>query len=316
MAQNAIVTGGSGFIGSHLVDRLLEEKKFDKIWIIDNLVRTKTTRNIDHIINNPRIEFLHRDISKFNFNYFDSKKISHIFHLAATRINRCVEFNREGHEYIADGGFNVIDYASKNGIKLFFSSTASVYNKPKRLPIQEIDPCTPRTIYGAAKYYTECLIHSYNQMYNLDYSINRFFSVIGPRIDNEGAYTEVVFNWLNNIKNGKKEIIVYGDPKEKILDLVDVKDVVNAILLSTFISNNDVFNVSTQKGVSLYELITIIEKVTKTTLKINTKPETRTDIELARVGDVSKLKELGWEQTVFLEKSITNIWNWINDKNT
>lgn len=309
--MNIIVTGGAGFIGSHLIDRLIEREDVKKIFCIDNLIRTNTTRNINHLLDNPKIEFIQRDISKFNFNYFNRKKISHIFHLAATRINRCSQFNSEGHRFIADGGFNVIDYAAKNGIKLFFASTASVYNKPKRLPIKEDDPTNPHTIYGSAKLYCEHLIKSYNQMYNLDYTINRFFSVIGPRIDNEGAYTEVVFNWLNNIKNGNKEIIVYGDPKEKILDLVDVKDVVNAILLSTFISNNDVFNVSTQKGVSLQELIKVIQKVTKTKLEINQKPENRTDIEKARIGDVSKLKELGWKQTISLEKSITNIWNWI-----
>ena len=102
-------------------------------------------------------------------------------------------------------------------------------------------------------------------MYGLDYTINRFFSVYGPRMDCEGAYTEVIFNWLSQIHKGNNEITVYGNPDEKILDLVYVEDVVNAIILTTFNSNKDVFNVSTQFGISLTRLI----EVTNSTTSIN-----------------------------------------------
>lgn len=99
-------------------------------------------------------------------------------------------------------------------------------------------------------------------MYGLDYTINRFFSVYGVRMDSAGAYTEVIFNWLNNIKNGNNYITVFGNPEEKVLDLVYVDDVVDAIITSTFNSNKEVYNVSTQNGVTLSELIRTIEKVT------------------------------------------------------
>ena len=221
--KNAIITGGAGFIGSHLSERLLKEG-FDNVYLIDNLVRTENLRNVQ---DNPKIKFLYGDVSTFDFSVI--KNVTHFFHLAATRINRCAKFNREGHEYIANSGFNVVDYCTKNKIKLFFASTASVYNKPKVQPIKEDSPCTPHTVYGAGKYYTENLIRSYDNMYGLDYTINRFFSVYGPRMDCEGAYTEVIFNWLNQIHKGNNEITVYGNPNEKILDLVYVEDVVNDI---------------------------------------------------------------------------------------
>ena len=171
--KNAIISGGAGFVGSHLAERLLKEG-FDKIYLIDNLIRSNNLRNVP---SNPQIEFIYGDVGIFDFSVLED--ISHFFHLAATRINRCAKYNKEGHESISQGGFNVVNYCAKNNIKLFFSSTASVYNKPKRQPIQEEDPCTPHTIYGAGKYYTENLIRSYNNMYNLDYTINRFFSVYG-----------------------------------------------------------------------------------------------------------------------------------------
>ena len=303
--KNAIITGGAGFIGSHLAERLVKEG-FNKVYLIDNLVRSNNLRNIPNL---PNVEFIYGDVSIFDFNVF--KDVTHFFHLAATRINRCAQYNREGHEFISNSGFNVVDYCAKNNIKLFFSSTASVYNKPKRQPIEETDPCTPHTIYGAGKYYTENLIRSYDNMYGLDYTINRFFSVYGVRMDSAGAYTEVIFNWLNNIKNANKQITVYGNPDEKILDLVYVEDLVDAIILTTFNSNKEVFNVSTQEGVTLTNLISTIEDVTNTKLDIKIVPENRTDIENKRVGNTAKLKSLGWDNNISLHEGIKRTYEWI-----
>jgi UDP-glucose 4-epimerase len=179
-------------------------------------------------------------------------------------------------------------------------------------PIEEDISCSPHTIYGAGKLYTEHLIKSYDNMYGLDYTINRFFSVYGVRMDNEGVYTEVIFNWLNSIKEGNKELTVFGNPDEKVLDLVYVDDVVDAILLTTFNSNKKIFNVSTETGITLTDLIKCISKVTNTDVKINIVPETRTDIETKRVGSVSKLKKLGWNMNTDMEKGIRKTWEWIN----
>ena len=304
-----IITGGAGFIASHLADRLLE--KSEKIYLIDNLMRTNSLRNIKHLIDNDKIEFIEADVSEFDFSSLDD--ITHLFHLAAPRINRCAKNNNEGHKSIADGGFNVVDYCSKNNVKLFFSSTASVYQKPKVFPIEEDIACYPHTIYGAGKLYTENLIKSYDNMYGLDYTINRFFSVYGVRMDNEGAYTEVIFNWLNSIKEGNNELTVFGNPDEKVLDLVYVDDVVDAIISTTFNSNKEIFNVSTETGITLTDLISCISRVTKAFVQINIVPETRTDIETKRVGSVSKLKKLGWNMDVDMEAGIRKTWEWINE---
>ena len=322
--KNAIVTGGAGFIGSHLLDKLIH--RFEKIYVIDNLVRTNSLRNIAHLMarNDGVIEFINAEVSTFDFaSYFNHLKlpsdsdhhITHCFHLASTRINRISqpEYNKEGHIFVADGGFNVVDYCAKNGIKLWFASTASVYNRPKRFPIEEDDPCTPHTIYGAGKYYTENLIRSYDNMYDFDYAITRFFSVYGERMDNEGVYTEVIFNWFNNIAQGINDVIIYGNPKEKIIDMVHVEDVVQAILLSTFGSNKGTFNVSTQTGISLHDLVKVFEKITKTKLNVITKPDPRTDVENKRVGSIARLKEIGWEQEVSLEEGLRRTWEWIQN---
>jgi UDP-glucose 4-epimerase len=219
---NAIITGGAGFIASHLAEAI--ENKYDNIYLIDNLVRTNGTRNIDHL--SDKFKFIEAEVSEFDFSSISNVEV--IYHLAATRINRCAKDPAEGHKLLADAGFNVVKYCAENNIKLFFASTASVYNNPKRFPIEETDPCEPHTLYGAAKYYTEGLMRSFAKNNGLQYSICRFFSVYGVRMDCEGAYTEIIFNWLNNINRGENKVTVFGNPDEKVLDLVYVKDVVAA----------------------------------------------------------------------------------------
>jgi nucleoside-diphosphate-sugar epimerase len=130
-------------------------------------------------------------------------------------------------------------------------------------------------------------------------------------MDNAGAYTEVIFNWLNNIKKGNLQINVFGNPDEKILDLVYVDDVVDAIITSTFNSSKEVYNVSTQNGVTLTELIKTIEKVTNVNLEIIIHPENRNDIEKKRVGDTTKLRKLGWNNNISLKEGIKKTYDWI-----
>tara|TARA_R110001599_G_scaffold146429_1_gene329621 strand:- start:10264 stop:11214 length:951 start_codon:yes stop_codon:yes gene_type:complete len=307
---NAIITGGGGFIASHLAEKI--QDKYDTIYLIDNFVRTGDDkyRNIKHL-DSDKFVVIEKEVSKVNF--YDFENIEALYHLAATRINRCAKNPKEGHKMLADAGFNVVNYCASVGAKLFFASTASVYNNPKRFPIEESDPCEPHTIYGSAKYYTENLIRTYAKSHNLQYAICRFFSVYGVRMDCEGAYTEIIFNWLDQIKEGNNKVTVYGDPDKKILDLVYVSDVVDAILKVTEDWNNDVYNVSTETGVSITNLIKTIEEVLDVKLEISMVPENRTDIENKRIGSVKKLKELGWTDKVDLSQGLIKTWNWIND---
>jgi UDP-glucose 4-epimerase len=309
--SKAVITGGAGFVASHLAKALRES--YDKIYLVDNLVRTGSTRNINDLLKDEKFEFLKMDISdqKTIEELEKIEGIETIYHLAATRINRCAKFPREGHMFLAEAGFNVVEFCARKGIKLFFSSTASVYNNPKRMPIEETDPCEPHTIYGAAKYYTEGLMRSFAKSHGLKYSICRFFSVYGVNMDCEGAYTEIIFNWLDAISKGSRHVTVFGDPKEKVLDLVYVEDVVSAVLKSTEKWDNEVYNVSTESGITISELISKIEDTLKVKLEVKEQPENRTDIEKKRVGSVSKLKNLGWEPKNDIQTGIRKTYDWI-----
>jgi UDP-glucose 4-epimerase len=308
--HNAIITGGAGFIGSHLADSIKD--KYDIIYIVDNLIRTSSTRNISHLSNDEKFVFIECEITDFLKNHIHLvQDVKVVYHLAATRINRCAQNPLEGHKFLAEAGFEIVKYCAENNIKLFFASTASVYNNPKKFPIEESDPCSPHTIYGSAKYYTENLIRSFAKSHNLEYAICRFFSVYGVRMDCEGAYTEIIFNWLKQISNGNNEVTVFGNPDEKILDLVYVEDVVNAILKTTENFNNDVYNVSTETGVSITDLIKTIENSLDIKLKINILPENRNDIENKRIGSTNKLKSIGWNPKNTLESGIIKTYQWI-----
>ena len=304
--NNAVITGGAGVVASHLAEAIYDQ--YDVIYLIDNLVRTNSLRNIDHLPISKYV-FIEAEVSEFNFSLLKDVKV--VYHLAATRINRCANNPSEGHKLLANAGLNVVEHCAKNNIKLFFSSTASVYNNPKRFPIEETDPCEPHTIYGAAKYYTENLMRTFAKSHNLQYSICRFFSVYGVRMDCEGAYTEIIYNWLSSIHQGNRDVKVFGNPDEKILDLVYVEDVVSAILKATASWNNEVYNVSTESGVSITELIKTIESKLEITLNINILPENRTDIENKRVGSVKKLKALGWKPEYSLEEGLLKTYQWI-----
>lgn len=303
--SNAIITGGAGFVASHLAEAIAD--RYDKIYLIDNLVRTESLRNIEHLSKDKFI-FIETEVSEFDFTSLEADVI---YHLAATRINRCAKFPEEGHMFLADGGFNVVNHCAKHGLKLFFASTASVYNNPKRFPIEEIDPCEPHTLYGAAKYYTESLMRSFAKTHGLKYSICRFFSVYGVRMDCEGAYTEIIFNWLNAINRGEKKVAVFGNPDEKVLDLVYVKDVVSAILKVTEEWDNEVYNVSTEEGVTITDLIKTISETLNVELEVEARPENRTDIEKKRVGSVSRLRGIGWEPQYDLSRGIEETYQWI-----
>lgn len=305
--SNAIITGGAGFIPSHLADKLRD--RFDKIYLIDNLMRTNGLRNIKHLLNDPKFEFIHAGIEFFNFDSL--KNVTHVFHMAATRINRSQQYTEEGHIYNADAGFRVVEYCYRNKIKLYFSSTASVYQNIKRLPIRESDVGTPHTIYGASKLYTEHLIHTFDKIGGLDFSISRFFSVYGPRMDNDGAYTEIVYNWLSKAIQGHGEVFVNGDPHESIIDLVYVGDVVDAIIKMTFESNKETFNVATQTGTDLLTLFNTIKSITNSNINLTVTSVIRTDVESKRIGCIDKLTTLGWSPKIKLETGLLKSYEWL-----
>jgi UDP-glucose 4-epimerase len=305
-----LVTGGAGFVGSYIVEYLLEKKPI-KIIIIDNMLRG-TQRNMKGFINNPIVEFIDGDIRDNSLMKKTISSVDYVFHLAALRITRCAEDQNEAFEVMAKATFNIIDLCKKHNIKkIIYSSTASVYGLAQNFPTPESDNTYDnKTFYGAAKSFGESMLRSYHDMYGLNYVALRYFNIYGPRMDTEGKYTEVMIKWFECIKNNKPPLI-YGDGSTS-MDFIYVKDVARANILALESEVTDeVFNVGFQRETSLKELLKIMLKVTKSNLIPEYRPDNTINPVSKRIANISKAKEiLDFEANISLEEGIKKLYNW------
>ena len=182
-----LVVGGAGLIGSHIVDRLVEEGARE-IRVLDNLVRG-SLRNLEQ--SRGRFTFLEGDVRDRAAVGHAVAGCDYVFHQAAIRITLCAEKPRECMDVLVMGTFNVFEAAVANKVKkVVYASSASVYGGADAFPTDEKHhPYNNRTLYGAAKVMNEGIARSFNEMYGLPSVGLRYFNVYGPRMDVTGAYT-------------------------------------------------------------------------------------------------------------------------------
>jgi len=305
-----LVTGGAGFVGSYIVEELLKKEPAQVI-IIDNMLRG-THRNMESFIDNPLVEYKEGDIRDFKLMENLISSVDYVFHLAALRITRCAENQKEAFEVMVQATFNIIELCKKYEIKkLIYSSTASVYGLAQNFPTPESDNTYDnKTFYGAAKSFGEATLRSYHDMHGLNYVALRYFNIYGPRMDTEGKYTEVMIKWFDCIKNNKAPLI-YGDGSTS-MDFVYVEDVARANILALESEVSDeVFNVGYQRETSLKELLNTMLEVTKSDLKPEHKPDNTINPVSKRIADISKANNLlGFEPKTSLEQGIDDLYNW------
>ncbi|MFA5089614.1 MAG: NAD-dependent epimerase/dehydratase family protein [Candidatus Omnitrophota bacterium] len=304
------ITGGAGFVGSHLVEELLLLKP-KKIYILDNLLRG-TYENMSNFINNPLVEFRKGDINEVKLVDEYMSKSDFCFHLATLRINACAADPVEGYEVMVKGTFDILESARKYKIrKIIYSSSASVYGMAQNFPTPETEnPYDNRTFYGAAKLFGEQLLKCYCHMYGLNYIALRYFNIYGPRMDREGKYTEVMIKWLDCIRKGKPPLI-YGDG-DTTMDFVYVKDIAKANVLALLSDiTNEAFNIACHRETSLKELLQILLKVNNSTLVPQFMPESTVNPVKRRWADISKAKRmLDYEPSVNLEDGLRLLSEW------
>ena len=305
-----LITGGAGFVGSYVVEQLIE-KQPRKIIIIDNMLRG-TQRNMKSFIDNPIVEFIEGDIRDNSLMEKTISSVDYVFHLAALRITRCAENQKEAFEVMVQATFNIIDLCKKYDIKkIIYSSTASVYGLAQNFPTPESDNTYDnKTFYEAAKSFGESMLRSYHDMHGLDYIALRYFNIYGPRMDTEGKYTEVMIKWLDCIRTNKPPLI-FGDGSTS-MDFVYVKDVAiaNIAALESNVTD-EVFNIGFQRETSLKELLEIMLKVTNSRLKPEHRPDNTINPVNKRIANISKAKEmLGFQPTISLEKGLEELYKW------
>ena len=304
------VTGGAGFVGSHIVDGVLRAGA-ERVVVLDDFVRGRM-ENLADAMPSGRVEVVRGDMCDGALVDRLTVGMDGIFHQAALRITQCAEAPVRAIEVMIGGTQNVIEAAVKHGVKkVVMASSASVYGEPSYVPMDEVHPFNNRTLYGAAKIANEQVFRAYNEMYGLEYVGFRPFNLYGPRMDVYGVYTEVMIRWLERLERGEAPII-FGDGLQT-MDFVYVEDVARANLLAMASHVSDaVFNLGTGTETSLLELCHLvcelsghpeIEPVFQPARKVN--PVTR------RLAAVDKAREqLGFVADTDLRTGLERLIRW------
>jgi len=272
-----LVTGGAGFIGSTIVDQLLDAGAAE-IVVLDNFVRG-TWSNLASARDRGGVSVIKGDICDAALVDELTEGMDFIFHQAALRITRCAEAPREAVDVLINGTLNVLESAVHHKVKkVVVASSASVYGDPSYLPMDESHPFNNRTIYGAGKIASEQMLRAYYTMYGLNYVAFRYFNVYGPRMDIAGVYTEVLIRWLDALEANQPPLI-FGDGTQS-MDFVFVGDVARAnILAAQSDVTDEVVNVGTGVQTSLSELCNLLLQLTGSSLR----PEHREARQVANV---------------------------------
>ena len=291
--KKVVVTGGAGFIGSNLVDKLIEQNI--EVIIIDNL----STGRIENI--NLNAKFVKCDLSNISSEdlSFCMEDADTVFHLAATpQVQYSMENptdNNNIHSII-----NMLEASRTIGVKKFiFSSTCAIYGNPKYIPMDENHPINPLSPYALHKLVGEQYCKLYSNIYNLDTVCLRYFNVYGNRMVNEGAYRSVISIFKE--QHSKKEPLNIVNDGEQRRDYVHVNDVVNANILCAKHPKPlkaDIFNVGTGNSYSVNEIADMFGGEKKY-------GEKRIEPKSSIAENVKILLDLNWEPKNKLKK-------WIN----
>jgi len=308
--KKVLVTGGAGFIGSHIIGALLDEGCAE-IVAIDNMVRGRP-ENLADALAHDSVRLLEGDIRDHTLMDALVKDADLVFHQAALRITQCAEEPRQALEVMVGATYDLLELCVKHQVeKVVAASSASIYGMADQFPITESHhPYNNRTLYGAAKTFNEGLLRSFQQMYGLNYVALRYFNVYGPRMDICGVYTEVLIRWMERIAAGEPPLI-FG-PGDQTMDFVEVRDVARANILAAKAEVTDeVFNVASGTETSLNQLADALLRVMGSNLRPEHLPERKVNPVQRRLADIAKAQRLlGFKAMIPLEAGLDRLVGW------
>jgi len=308
--KKALVTGGAGFIGSNLVDALLE--KGVRVNILDNL-STGRIQNLEHVLD--RVTFEKGDIRDFETVRRLAADCDAVFHQAAVvSVPQTVEDPLSSAEINDLGTLNILEAARKSGVgKVVMASSCAVYGDDPGMPKQESMPVKPQSPYAVQKYTNELNAALYRELYGLEATCLRYFNVYGPRQDPSSPYSGVISIFLTKAAAGQQPVI-YGDGGQ-YRDFVFVKDVVKANLLAAGADNNTggVYNIGTGAFVTINELWTRIASLNGVDAIPEFKAPRAGDIRES-VADIGQAeKRLGYTAGYSFEKGLQLTHEWYKE---
>lgn len=311
MDKTALITGGAGFIGSHLCETLIRNDF--KIICIDNLI-TGRISNLDAIIKNSNFKFLKHDVIKpLRIN----GKVNYIFHLASYASP--VYYQKYSIETLMTnslGTYNILEIARKNKARFLLASTSEVYGDPNMHPQREdywgnVNPVGLRSCYDEAKRFAEALTMEYSRKFGIDVRIIRIFNTYGPRLQrNDGrVISNFIYQALSN-----KPITIYGSGKQT-RSFCYVSDMVNGIIKMMFepAAKNQIINLGNPDEFKIKEAALIIKRITDSRSKLVYKSLPQDD-PTKRKPDISKaIKILRWKPEIKLKEGLIRTIQWFKN---
>ncbi len=300
------MTGGCGFIGSHLVDKLIEKKH--RVIVVDDLSTGKKA-NL-----NKRARFYRLDIQDEKLEQLLKKeKPTIVYHLAAQMNVR---------KSIADpvfdartnilGVLNLLENCVKYKVKkfVFISTGGAIYGDGVKIPTPETATEAPISPYGIAKLATEKYLHYYHHQYGLNYTILRLANVYGPRQNYQGE-AGVVAIFCNQLKNNQP-VFINGEGKQT-RDFVFVADVVSACLKALSDKKPNIYNIATSQENNIQQLVATLQKVSGRKIPVKHRPAIKGE-QLRSCLNYQKIKKhLSWAPKYDLEKGLKETWQWFRE---
>jgi len=301
--KKAFVVGGAGFIGLHVVDRLLAEGW--NLRIFDNMVRGDRDR-ATALAQTGRVDVVDQDIRNGAAVRSAMQGYDHVIHLAADSINKSVADPYSSFDINVVGTHNVVAAAADLGVtRIVYASSASVYGDPIKLPMQEDDPLSPLTPYCIGKRTGEDILAYYQRRAGLSWVALRFFNVYGEGQKTTAYYTSVINHFVNRLKNGEAPVID-GEGKQS-MDFIHVTDIARAVVLAlTSEQGNVPINVGTGIDTTVEELARILISAVGADVEPQFNP--RDVLVSRRAADITRAQEiLGFTASVDVRDGMTRL---------
>lgn len=298
-----LITGGAGFIGSHLANRLIEEGHSVTILDCSDVAKIENVNRHAKIIKGSIT-----DPDALNRAF---ENIDICYHLAAVpSVQKSIDDWHESHQINLGGTVAIFEIAAKKNIPVIYASSAASYGSPKSIPVSESDICNPMSPYGFDKYSTEIQANLFATIKGLKSVGLRFFNVYGPGQDPKSPYSGVISIFIDKILSGKS-LDIFGDGSQE-RDFIYVDDVVNALIKANnkvALENSAVLNVCSGNGTSLNELIEILFDLLNIKVDVKYLPSREGDI-YKSIGNASKAKELiDFSASITIKEGLKKLYN-------
>lgn len=305
MRKKAVITGGAGFIGSHLTDELLENGY--QVRVLDNL-RNGKLENLENHKKNKNFEFIKGSILKKADLKKALKNVDVVFHLACLGVRHSLLNPVENHEVNAGGTLLTLETARESGVQKFiYCSSSEIYGTAIHVPMKESHPANPHTVYGAGKLAGEHYSRAYAD--KMSVTIIRPFNAYGPRSHHEGDCGEVIPKSIVRALNNES-ILVFGDGKQT-RDFTFVRDTARGLRLTAEkeTKSGDIFNLGYGSEIKILDLAKKIQKISGFSVKIeHTSPRPQDVLRL--YADASKFQKIfNWRPDVDFETGLQQTYD-------